>query len=193
MNCTKHFLGRWTERIVEIKSNKEAIEYIGKNKDMISEHANTTFEHAEFIYKGQIGDNVTRNYYIHDDIVFVTNTTDDAFITVYKVDLGFTKDLNKTVRKGLVEEIKKLTKEKEDVEFKVLQELENKEHESVKLSEEISIIEKQLLNAKKRKEFIDSEVKNIKSKSLNVDLELKKYTMMIVNSKEYRNDLIVLK
>jgi len=160
---------------------------------MISEHANKTFEFAEFIYKGQIGDNITRNYYIKDDIVFVANTTNDALITVYKVDLGFTEELNATVRRGLIQEIEKLSQEKEEIEFQMLVEVEEKEHQAQSLDESIKIMEEQLLNLKKQKEFVEQEVKNIKSKSLNVVLELKRYALMLVNSKEYKKDIQTLK
>ncbi|QJI52388.1 hypothetical protein [Psychrobacillus phage Perkons] len=188
-NCTKHFNQRWVERIVGINSEKEVREYINKNQLQISEHANKTFEFATFIYKGQIGDNVTRNYYMKDDIVFVTTTDDSAFVTIYKVDLGFTEELNMTVRKGLLEEIIKLSQAKEDVEFQILQEVEDKEHEVSNIADEIKIMEEQLSNMRKSKEFIAQEIKNIKSKSLNVGLELKRYTLMLVNSKEYKEDV----
>jgi hypothetical protein len=188
-NCTKHFLERWTERIVGVTTEKERNDYIVNNRQMISDHANKTFEYAEFIYTGQIGDNLVRNYYIEDDIIYVTNTTNDAFITVYKVDLGFTPELNITVRKGLIDEIKKLTSEKEDIELQVLMEIDDKKHKAEIISEEIKLMEMQVANLRKQKAFVDEEVKNLNSKSLNTGLELKRYTMMLVNSKEYKEDL----
>jgi len=192
-NCTKHFIERWVERIVGIKTEKEARDYISENRDMIAEHANKTFEYAQFIYKGQIGDNITRNYHIKDDLVFVTNTTDDAFITIYKVDLGFTPELNATVRKGLIEEIQKLRVEKEEVEFQILMEVEDKEFQVESMEDNIKILEEQLANLKKQRDFAQEEVKSIKSKSLNVGLDLRKYTLMLVNSKEYKKDLTTMK
>lgn len=192
-NCTKHFLERWVERIVEITTEKERNEYISINRDMIIEHANKTFEFSQFVYRGQIGDNITRNYHIKDDIVFVTNTTDDALITIYKVDLGFTDEINATVRKGLIEEIEKLRNEKEEVEFQILVEVEDKEHEISSLDEQIKIMKEQLSNLEKQKQFTTDEVKNIKSKSLNVGLDLRRYTLMLVNSKDYKKDLTTMK
>lgn len=188
-NLTNHFFKRWTERIVGITTEREKTDYINKNREQIIDHANKTFEHANFIWSGQIGDNTTKNFYIEDDIIFVTNTTNDALITVYKVDLGFTPELNVTVRKGLVDEIQKLTKEKEAIEYQIMEEVENKKHKSEQLADEIKIVEQQLANLKTQKKFVDEEVKNIGSKSLNTGLELKRFTMMLVNSKEYKEDL----
>lgn len=188
-NCTKHFIERWVERIVGITTAQEAFEYIRDNRDMIVEHANKTFEYAQFLYKGQIGDNITRNYYIEDDIVFVLNTSNDAMITVYKVDLGFTPELNAHVRKGLIMEIIRLTEEKVEADFQILVELEDKEHQVASINDEIKIVEEQLKNLKQQRDFANEEIKQIKGKSLNAGLELKKFTLMLVNSKEYKKDL----
>jgi hypothetical protein len=193
MNLTNHFNIRWVERIVGITTEKEIKEYIAQNREMISEHANKTFEHAQFIYKGQIGDNVTRNYHIKDDIIFISNTSNDALITCYKIDLGFTSELNSTVRKGLIKEIQRLSEEKDEIEFNILVDVEAKEQELSTLDDNIAIMEEQLLNLKKQKEFKKKEVSNAKSQSLNVGLELRKYTLMLVNSKDYKSDLLSMK
>ena len=192
-NCTKHFNERWAERIVGLKTEKEIKDYVAKNKDQIQEHANKTFEYASFIYKGQLHNNITRNYYIKDDIIFVTNTTDDAFITTYKVDMGFPGELNSTVRKGLIEEIERLRKEQNEVELEVLSEIESKENEIDGLEDQIKIMEEQLANLKKQKDFLRTEINLIKNKSANVGLELKKYTLMLINSKEFKEDLLSIK
>lgn len=192
-NCTKHFIERWVERIVGITVDKQAKEYISLNQEMIKEHANKSFDFAQFVYKGQLGDNITRNYYIKDDMVFVTNTTDDAFITIYKVDLGFTDELNATVRKGLLEEIERLRKEEEEIELEILMELENKEFLISALDDEIKIVEEQLKALIENKKFIEEEVKNIKKRNLNVGLEIKRHTQTLINSKDYKKDLQTMK
>jgi hypothetical protein len=192
-NSTKHFLKRWVERVIGITTEKERDEYISTNKEMIEEHANKTFKFAQFLYKGQIGDNVTRNYHIKDNLIFVTNTTDDAFITIYEVDLGFTDELNATVRKGLVEEIKKLTTEKEEIEFKIELEVEEIYHKADSIEEQIKIMKEQVANMEKERDFYKQEAKAMKSKSLNTGLDLRRYTLMLVNSKEYKKDLTTMK
>ena len=156
---------------------------------MIIEHANKTLDHAEFIYTGAIGNNVVRNYFIEDDIIFVTNTSNDALITVYKINLGFTPELNVTVRKGLMVEIKKLTTEYEEQELQALLEVDKKYVEADDLEGQISVMKEQLALMEKQRDFIREEAKILKSKPQNTGLELKKFTMMLVNSKEYRDDL----
>ena len=193
MNCTKHFLERWVERIVGITTEKERNEYIIINREMISEHANKTFEYAEFIWKGQIGDNVTRNYYIKDDLIFVNNVSDDAFITIYKIDLGFPEKLNVIARKELMEEIKKLTSEKEEIEFQIELQVEDIYHKADSLEEQIRIAKEQVVNMEKERDFYKQEAKALQSKSLNTGLDLKRYTLMLVNSKDYKKDLQTMK
>lgn len=188
MNCTNHFMERWTERIQEIKDEKEKRDYIAKNREMIVQHANTTFENATFLWKGQIGDNTTKNYYIKDNAIFVTNTTDDALITVYKVDLGFTEELNTTVRRGLVEKIQELQKEKEEIEIESLYEVDSKKSEASSVEDQIKVMEEQLANYRRRKQFLEEEVKFIQNKSLDTGLELKRFTMMLVNSQAHKED-----
>lgn len=188
-NCTKHSIERWVERIVGIKSIAERDEYIRNNSEQIKEHMNKTFDFSEFIYKGQIGDNITRNYYIKNDIVFVLNTTDDAFITVYKVDFGFTPVINLQVSKGLIEEIHALVAEKEEIDFASLVELEQMKHESEQIAEQEAILKEQLKILQEKRKSIDESIKSVDSKSKIVDLDIKKYTNQLVNSKEYKDDL----
>lgn len=190
MNITKHFLERYVERIVEIDEVKS---YIAMNKDMLEEHILKTFEHSEKIYRGQIGDNITRNYYIKDDIVMISNTTDDALITVYKVDLGFTDELNKTVRQGLIEEIRSLTQSKEAIDGIVYVSVDKINNEIDNIDEEIKLLNKKIEILKSEKEFKKEEINQHKSKSLNAGLDIKKYTLMLVNSKDYKKDLTELK
>src|SRR5690625_3771215 len=193
VNCTNHFLKRWVERIVGITTNQEANEYINKNRDTIIEHANKTLNYAEHIYTGQINDNITRNYHIKDDIVLITNTTNDALITTYKVDLGFTEELNSVVRKGLIEEVRKLSDEKEGIDLQALNDIEDKKYEISSLEDRISILQEQVDNLKMEKAFKENEVRQMNKKSLNTELELKKHVLTLVNSKEYREDLQKMK
>ncbi|MNH27602.1 hypothetical protein D3C79_877210 [compost metagenome] len=160
---------------------------------MIIQHANTTFEHAQLIYKGQIGDNITRNYYIQGDLVYVVNTDDTAFITVYKIDLGFTEELNTTVRKGLLEEIARLQEEKYEIECSMAQEVESKEQEIGNIEDELSILQARMKHLEDKKKFTRQEINNIKGKSIDVGLSIRKHTLTLVNSQEYKKDLQSIK
>lgn len=188
-NCTKHSIERWVERIVGIKTISERDEYIRSNNEQIKEHMNKTLDFSEFIYKGQIGDNITRNYYIQNDIIFCLNTTNDAIITVYKINFGFTPEINLQVSKGLLEEVRRLVEEKEKLDFEVLEELDRMKHESDLLLEQEKILQEQMKVLQEKRKSVDESIKNIDSKSKIVDLEIKRHTNNLVNSKEYKDDL----
>lgn len=188
INVKMHFAERWAERVIGM-SHLASKEYAKLNFELIKEHANKTFEHSVFVWQGQLYDNITRKYYMDDDIVLVVNTTGDAMITTYKVDFGFPGDGNSQARKALVKEIHRLSKEKEDSDFQVLIEMEKKKNELVVIDENILISQAQLTNLKEHKVFIESEIKNINRNSNHLDLEIKKFTNMLVNSKEYREDI----
>lgn len=188
-NCTKHSVERWVERILGIKTIKERDEYIRDNLEQIKEHMNKTFDYSEFIYKGQIGDNITRNFYIKDDIILVLNTQDDAIITVYKVDFNFTPEINLQVAKELLKVVHKLTKEKEELEFKLLLEVESHQEKSDNLKEQIKIAEEQLKAMKEQKQSIDEYIKSTTNATKITELELRKHLNNLVNSKEYREDI----
>lgn len=189
LNLTKHFTQRWVERVVGIKDEKERNEYMSRNQEQIKEHANRTFHHATYLWSGQLGDNVTRHYYIEDDIIILTNTTNDAFITTYRIDFGFPAEANAAVRKSLIQEIRKYTAQKEEVEFRLLEETEAKHNELMKVSEQIKIVKDQLKSLEQHEQHVKQELKTINIKSTALDLEIKKNTNLLLNSKEYREDL----
>lgn len=92
-----------------------------------------------------------------------------------------------------MDEIKRLTFEKEELELEILMEIENKQHTVSSLSDSIKNLEEQLDNLKRQRRFVEEEIKFIKTKSANTGLELGRYTMMLVNSKEYKKDLTTMK
>lgn len=190
VNVTKHALERWCERILNMIDSKEIALYINSNRDKLTNDINTTLQFGEFIYKGQLGnDNITRHYYISGDIVLITNTDNNAVITVYKVDLGFTPELNTQVRKGLIQEIHKLANERDELEFQALEEVEKKTFEISNIDDQMLILQKQMDELKLQKKVLSEEVKSLNSKSKYVNHELSKYVLMLVNSIEYKKDM----
>lgn len=188
-NCTNHFLERWVERIVGISDKKEIKQYIVQNGEKLKEHANKTFDNAEHIFTGQLGDNITRNFYVKDNIVMILNTTNDAMITVYKVDFGFPETINNEVRKGLIKEIKELRSEYDKRQNVLDEEIESDEQEVASLKDIIAIEEEKLANLKKQLASKQDYIKTATKTNENMLLDIKKYTLQIVNSKHFRDDL----
>lgn len=91
-NVTKHARERWTER-VNPKSNEDAEEQIRK-----------AFNVSVHICDDSQDSN--KQYYINNEHwIFVYNKKDDTIITVYEVDFGFYKGLNKKIAVDLLERL----------------------------------------------------------------------------------------
>lgn len=189
MNLTKHFYKRWVERIVGIKTEKEVNTYIQKNRDQIYEHANKTFEYADFVWQGQIRDNQTKMFYIKDDTILVANTQGDTLVTVYKIDFGFPRETNQMVRKDLVQKIGELREKKEQEEADKQEGLDLAKQEVDKLSMVINNTQEQLDNYKKQKKFAEDNVKNIRDDYLSCALEMKRYAITLIDSQSYKEDV----
>lgn len=189
INCTKHSLQRWVERVIGIETKLERDAYVTEMQEQLKVDMNKTLDYAMFVYKGQIGDNITRNYYLKDEIVIVTDTVNSAIITVWKIDFGFTGDLNLTIAKRLVKEIHDLNAQKEEVEFKKLLEYEVLSDSLSKLNEDERLLKEQLKIISDKRKSVETAKKELDNDVNFVELEIKKYTNQLINSKEYREDL----
>ncbi len=99
VNITKHFGLRYIERIKQIKDKNERKVYYTKNQEKITEDANKMLEMSEFVWMGQLGDNITRKFFINGNIILVADTDETALITLYKTDYGFPEKANRAVAK----------------------------------------------------------------------------------------------
>jgi hypothetical protein len=189
LNITKHIKERYVERIIGITTKQELQFYIGQNSEKITEHIMKIYENAEYLWTGQIGDNVTRHYYIANDIVLVANTNNDALITLYKVDFDFPDKTNKMIVKDLKIKIQELS-DKYNNEVSLSKDLIDKNKERVEILDlEVVVINKQLDLLKHRKVALMEENKEMLMGQSITKEELKKYISRLVNSKEYREDI----
>lgn len=191
MNITKHAKKRYTERIKEIHKDEVAY-YMNNNEEQIVEDVLKIFEHSTKVWRGQLGDNVTRNYYMSSNIILVTNTDDSAIVTLYKVDFGFPTETNLKVSKDLVDKIKELEEQGLEVIEKSEQEDERLEYEIGNFKMQLSILEEQMKNCKDNIKLREEELKLNKTKVHHIENEVKKYAVMLCNSKELKNDLATI-
>ena len=191
MNLTKHFQERWAERIVGVPRT-EAKTYVNENQERIALHAAKMMEHASWLYKGAINANPVCNYYLKDDTVIVVNEGNDALVTVYKVDLGFTPELNQTVRKGLVEEIDSLQEKYMDLSVGVEDRLAVKRLEIETLQEKIALMSQEIKDAELSIRFKEEGMKEEQRELRVLENQIKRHTMTLVNSLDYQKDRLLL-
>lgn len=184
-----HVLERYCERVLKIpKSDISA--YITQNRDRLTADVLKIFKFSKFIYKGQLGkDNITMNYYIQGEIILVVTTDNKTMITMYKVDLGYPKELNTQVRKGLTQEIYKLRDEKDDLETKALTEHESLQEKSLAIDNQMALLKAQMDELRVQKDAINAQIKATYSRTTYIDKDIQRYVMMLINSLDYKRDI----
>ena len=85
MRCTTHAIKRWAERILGYE-DKKSTSYVYNNRDKIAKDIRENLKDSELVYFGEHKNNPVRNYYIKDNVMFVTNDNNDTVITVMDVD-----------------------------------------------------------------------------------------------------------
>jgi hypothetical protein len=189
MNITKHARKRYTERIKGITTKDEVAYYMNNNEQIITESILKMFEHSTRTWRGQLGDNVTRNYYLASDIVLVTNTDDSAIVTLYKVDFGFPAETNHKVVNDLIEKIRVLEEYNEEELGKAMEDEKKLEFEVYHDNLELEILQKQIEDVKNRIKAKQEMIKVHKNKTSSIENEIKKYALMLCNSIDYKVDL----
>lgn len=189
MDVTNHCIKRYVERIQGVEGEKEVKQYITLHKEEVADNVRKIFEFAKHLYRGQIGDNVTRNYYLRDNIILVTNTGDTAIITLYKCDFGFPESTNRKVIKDLLEIIEKLHAELEVIETEFKEQTVQDELEIERIDTEIAAVKARIESLESRKKAIQEMVKTRKASSTSVQKQLAHYAQMLCNSRDYKKDL----
>jgi hypothetical protein len=189
LNASNHCLERYCERILGMSDKNEIKHYIVNNRERLVDEVNKMFEHTEFIYKGQLYDNTTKNYWYRGDYIMVTDTGNTTLVTLYKIDFGFPSATNRRVSMDLMDEVQRLTKKLEEEEFGLEEFIENKESQSKLLEEQIKSLEEQVKLLKEQKVFINEEVKNARRTSSATSQELKRNVLLLCNSLEYRKEI----
>lgn len=189
MNISNHFYERYVERIKEITDKNEIKQYIVQNKETLTQHIQKLHEHAQFIWKGQLYDNITRNYYIVDDIIIVTDTGDTALITMYRIDLPYPEKAVKSIVKETIKEIEKLNQNKEKLAETSKEKLDKNQLEIDTLHKQVRLLEDQILILKKKSEHLKSENQNIQNDVVLINKQIDEYALLLVNSLEHKNDL----
>lgn len=188
MNVTKHAIKRYVERIDGI-SKEEVGGYISVNETRIHSNIETMYEHAQLIWRGQLYDNITRNYYLNKDIILVTSTDNSAIITLYRIDFGFPTHTNRSVISDLREHIMELQEEYEEAEQQLQEEKDALDHQIDFLDKQIKIMLEQVESLKAQHKVKTDERKTMTTKNLFLAKEIERNAVMLCNSLDYKNDL----
>lgn len=141
MNVSKHALKSYAKRIKEIQES-DVLSSIAVNSERYKEEINKMFDNAKFIYQGRFNEkhNNTK-YYLSDDICIVVSADDTNIITLYRVDFGFGRVVNKTIQDELVKELEKKDEIYNDIKSKT---------------------EESILDLMYQRDMLDSEIESLK-------------------------------
>jgi len=190
MNVKNHVYFRYCQRILNMQDKKEINEYTFQNKDKITDDIISLFNQATYLWTGVLGENKPMNFYIYDGICFVCTINNESIVTLYKLNYGFTEDIDKSIINGLLaeickvnEKINKITEHKDKI-------LPVKEYEISNIDNEISVLQEQIKILEKKKSHITEEINVINDELNFVLLEKDKIARQLVNSINYRMDFI---
>lgn len=131
MNITHHALKRYAERFKEV-SRQDLDSNIIVNKELYSNELNKMFEYGKLLYTGRFNDeNGDVNYYIVDNIILVVDLANTKIITIYRIEFGFGREVDKNILVGLLSQLDEaetnyieamdiVKEKKEDLEYNVL-------------------------------------------------------------------------
>lgn len=141
---SQHAKSRWVERMNGISDDKEIKRYLVNNSNKVTKDILTSFDNADFVFRGQLGKNhTTSDYYMLNDLVFVFEK--NTIITLFKCDFGLPySDLNETIKRSLVSALQRAVKEQQDVKSKSGVEIKKIKNEVAKVNEEVNRYRKQI-------------------------------------------------
>ena len=131
MNVTNHGLKRYAERFKNVLNSDLEVD-IAVNKDLYIEELNKMFSFSKLIYTGKFNEtNESTNYYIVDNIILVVDLANTKIITLYRIEFGFGREVDKNILIGLLKQLDDaeteyikamdVTREKQsDLDYKIL-------------------------------------------------------------------------
>jgi DNA repair exonuclease SbcCD ATPase subunit len=173
MVIREHAYKRYTCRILGVTGDKEIKEYIVQNKPQLTEEINRLRDESIFIWFGAIGDQTPKNFYLNGNLVFVCNEENDAIITIFVINYGFSHAINNNIIQSLLKELNDIDNEIKAKKSEISGELPRKQAEISALDEQIKIHEQQLEILKWNKSHLEGclDKTNKELEILNLDKE----------------------
>lgn len=104
LKITAHAIVRYTERIKGVKVAGHEFRNIDKRKiELYKREITKMFEFSKIVHVGQFKEYKKSCYRLADDIMLITNSKDNAIITLYRVDFGLlSRKENKKVKEDIL-------------------------------------------------------------------------------------------
>ncbi len=163
ITVSQHAKSRWVERMNGITEDKEIKRYLVSNSDKVTKDILTSFDNADFVFRGQLGKgHSTSDYYMLNDLVFVFEK--GTIITLFKVDFGIEyEDLNETIKRSLITALQRAVANQQDVKSKSGVKIKGIKDDIAKVNSEINSYRKQIDLLALKKSGLEGQLKSVES------------------------------
>ena len=187
MNCTKHVLKRYAERFKGIEKqdiNQNVIE----NKELYEKELNKMISNGKMIYTGKFNeDNSITNYWLVDNIIIVTDTANTKMITLYRMEYGYGREIDKSIQEGLLKELDIAEEQYIDAMDKVKVEKDRLEINKIQIQEQISSLKEELTALESGLKGIENYINTISIDEVKAKVKRDIVVKKIVYSNIYKN------
>lgn len=190
INITKHALKRYVERFVDpVKTSSQDL--ININKELYEKELVKMFEQSKHIFDGKFNDKQPKtSFYLADDIILVTDTECTKIITLYRVEYGFSKVINKSILYDLL-----IEHEMAEVNYMQIKENRSEEKKDLlnsrdNLDIEIKSLEETLKALKESRNSLDNYITNFDYEEIKARSEIDTLAQKIVYSINYKLEVL---
>lgn len=188
INCTKHSVEQYAKRIKEI--DKDSLRSnVTMNREQYEKDLNKMYDNSKIIFTGKFDNHKMANYRLADNIILITDKTDQNLITLYRVDFDFDRDTNKIVLDSLLIKLDKAKaiylekKEQADADKKKL------DNERLQLLLDIDARKEELKKLEESYKILEDCINVYSKDEIEAEEKMNKIARKIVYSIEYRNTI----
>ena len=188
INVTKHALQRYATRFKGVE-NKNVSSVLSDNRELYEGELNKMFENAKEIYCGKFNNNNESRFYLVDNIIIVVDMAISKIITLYRVEFGFEREIDKTILESLLSHLELA----DESYIKAIDEVKDKKEEIsyqvLSLEMEIESIEQTLDAMRTGLKALEESKKAIEVEEVRARTERDKIAKKICYSIDYRKSM----
>lgn len=188
MNYTKHSLVRYSTRFKGV-DKKEAEKDLISNKERYEAELNKMFENAKEIYQGKFNDHNEVKYFLADNIILVVDLPCSKIITLYRIEFGFEREIDKIILISLLEQLNKADEKYIKALDTVQEKMDEIDTQTLSIMEEIKSIEETLQALRSGLEGLEQYKKTITVNEEKARIERDRIAKKVVYSIDYRKSI----
>jgi AraC-like DNA-binding protein len=177
-----------------LETNNQIKRYVLLYREQITNNIRNIFLRSDFIYRGAFGgDGTTRDYYLHDDIVLISeaNREHPCIVTLYRAELGFPeREANRNFAQWLKEVICTLRNEVEITKNTQNQIISQRQAANDVLEEQIMDLTAKLKDLRDAHTTNCGIIKNSQAKINSAVKSLEEKAHLLCNCVDYRKDMM---